>query len=295
MEMIIQLLVSGISLGGIYALLSFSFSMVISTTRILNIAHGVFFIWGAAICAIMVMHLKLHPGIVLPFFIVVFAAIAYFFYIAVVKVLMKKGSHYILSGSILATFGLALAMESLMNTLWVAFIDPTPTFMLRMELPPIEFAGMMIPSNRLAVILLGAVMIIIFHFLLTKTFLGKSARAMAQNLDGFLVLGLNPQRITLFVIVVTTIIIAASGALYSLVIPLEVYEGLPLTLKALTIIILAGVGSLPGTIAAGVLLGMAEVIGSFYLGSVWAPVISFAILFLVLIVKPSGFFGRVSI
>jgi branched-chain amino acid transport system permease protein len=96
---------------------------------------------------------------------------------------------------------------------------------------------------------------------------------------------------------ILTAIVATSlsGILYSLVIPLEAFEGLPLTLKALTVVILAGVGSLPGTILAGVLLGMAEVIGSYFLGAIWAPVIGYAILFLVLLVRPTGLFGRVTI
>lgn len=295
MELIIHLIVSGLSLGGIYALLSFSFSLIISTTRILNIAHGVFFIWGAAICSILLLHGKLHPLIAVPGLLLIFALIASLFYWGIVKVLLKKGSHYLLSGSILATFGLALAMESIIADAWVAYINPQPTFLLPMELPPINVKGIIIPSNRLMVILLGGMMILCIHFLLKKTFFGKSARAMAQNMEGFLILGLNPQRVTFLMIITAVVATSLSGILYSLVIPLEAFEGLPLTLKALTVVILAGVGSLPGTILAGVLLGIAEVTGSYFLGAVWAPVIGFALLFLVLLIRPTGLFGRVTI
>ncbi len=295
MELIIQLVVAGLSLGGIYALLSFPFSLIISTTRILNIAHGVFFIWGAGICSIIVLHSKIHPLVAIPILLLIFTLLACLFYWGIVKVLLKKGPHYLLSGSILATFGLALAMESAIAAGWVAYINPQPTFLLPMELPPFKFQGILIPSNRLLVILLGGLMIICIHFLLKKTFFGKSARAMAQNMEGFLILGLNPQRVTFFMIITAVIATSLSGILYALVIPLEAYEGLPLTLKALTVVILAGVGSLPGTILAGVLLGMAEVIGSYFLGAIWSPVIGYALLFLILLVRPTGLFGRVTL
>ncbi len=295
MELIIHLIVSGLSLGGIYALLSFSFSLIISTTRILNIAHGVFFIYGAAVCSILVIHSKMHLLIAIPALLVVFIFLACLFYWGIVNILLKKGSHYLLSGSILATFGLALAMESIIADAWVAFINPQPTFLLPMELPPLNLGGIIIPSNRLLVILIGGLMIVCIHLIMKKTFFGKSARAMAQSMEGFLILGLNPQRVTFLMIVTAVLATSLSGILYSLVIPLEAFEGLPLTLKALTVVILAGIGSLPGTILAGVLLGMAEVIGSYFLGAVWAPVIGFAILFLVLLVRPTGLFGRVTI
>ena len=186
-------------------------------------------------------------------------------------------------------------MESIMAAGWVAYINPQPTFLLPMDLPPLHFLGTTIPSNRLIVLVLGGIMILGFHLLLKNTFLGRSARAMAQNLEGFTVLGLNPRRVTIFMIVTAILATVLAGILYALVIPLDAFEGLPITLKALTVMILAGVGSLPGTLAAGVLLGLAEVVGSYYLGAIWAPMISFALLFLVLLVRPTGLFGRVTI
>ena len=118
---------------------------------------------------------------------------------------------------------------------------------------------------------------------------------MAQNMEGFLIIGLNPQRVAMLIIIVAILATVLSGMLYILVVPIDAYAGLPLTLKAITIVVLAGVGSLPGTLAAGVLLGLAEVSASYFLGAIWSPVIGFSILFLVLLVRPTGLFGRVTI
>lgn len=115
---------------------------------------------------------------------------------------------------------------------------------------------------------------------------------MAQNFEGFLVIGLNPYRLSLILFTLAIVATAISGAFYVLAVPLNPYEGLPLTLKAFSVVILAGVGNLPATLVAGAVLGLAEVLTSQFLGSIWAPAVSLAILFLVLVVKPTGFFGK---
>lgn len=295
MRVFFQLFIAGLSLGGIYALLSFSFSLIISTTKILNIAHGVIFVWGAAIMAILWLHLRLSLFIIFPVFCLFFVGFGFLFFNGVVRVLINKGEHYLLSGSILATFGLAFAMESFLGAGWANFIDPQPTFLLPINLAPIEFWGMAISSSRLMVLFFAGLMIMGFHLFLKKTFFGKGARAMAQNFEGFLIIGLNPQRVSMIIVTIATLTTALSGILYILVVPIDAYGGLPITLKALTIIILAGVGSLPGILVAGGLLGLVEVIGSYFFGAIWAPVIGFAIFFLVLLFRPTGLFGRVTI
>jgi branched-chain amino acid transport system permease protein len=142
------------------------------------------------------------------------------------------------------------------------------------------------------ILLLVMLMMLGFYLFLQKTFLGRSARAMAQNIEGFLIIGLNPERTAGFIVLLAIVVSGLAGVLYILAIPLNPFEGLPLTLKALTVIILAGVESLPGILAASVLLGLAEITGSYFLGSVWAPVIGYATLFLVLLIRPTGLFGR---
>lgn len=292
MALFLQLLVAGASLGGIYALFSFSFSLLISTTVVLNIAHGVFVVWGAGIAAMLLLHFKLAPYLALLILVLFFFGFGYLFYWGIVRPLMRKGPHYLLSGSILATYGLALAMESALGTGWMTFVDASPTFLLPLTLPSLKLLGTSLSGNRLVILLLVTLMIWSFYLFLRWTFLGRSARAMAQNIDGFLIIGLNPQRTATFIVLLAVMVAALAGILYILAIPLNPFEGLPLTLKALTVIILAGVESLPGILAAGILLGLAEVTGSYFLGSVWAPVIGYGILFIVLIIRPTGLFGK---
>src|SRR2546427_421314 len=195
----IELAISGLSLGGIYALVAFAMSLTISTTRILNVAHGVFFVWGGAV----------------------------------------------------------------------------------------SLAG-----SRLVILAFVLVMVTGFHLFLQKTFMGKGARAMAQNFDGFVVIGLNPYRLSMILFSFAIVATAISGAFYVLAVPLNPYEGLPLTLKAFTVVVLAGVGNLPATLVAGARLGTAEVITSQFFGTVWAPAVSLTLLFLLLVVRPTRLFRQ---
>jgi branched-chain amino acid transport system permease protein len=288
----IELVIGGLALGGIYALLAFALSLTISTTRILNVAHGVFFVWGGAFFILFSQHLKLHPGLSILILTACFFAFALVFQWGIVRPLLGRSVHLLLIGSIMATFGLGLSMESALGYAWVTYVDPYPVFTSSLAMFPVTLGGIALSGSRLVILGFVLVMVTGFHLFLQKTFLGKGARAMAQNFDGFLVIGLNPYRLSLILFTLAITATAISGAFYVLAVPLNPYEGLPLTLKAFTVVILAGVGNLPATLVAGAVLGLAEVLTSQFLGTIWAPAVSLAILFLVLVFKPTGFFGK---
>ena len=288
----LELIISGLSLGGIYALLAFAMSLTISTTRVLNVAHGVFFVWGGATFVILSQRLNLHPALAIVILAGLFLVFALLFQWGIVRTLLGRSVHLLLVGSIMATFGLALSMESMLGYSWVTFVDPYPVFSSSLAMFPVHLGAVSLSGSRLVILVFVLVTVMGFHLFLQKTFLGKGARAMAQNFDGFLVIGLNPYRLSLILFTLAIVATAISGAFYVLAVPLNPYEGLPLTLKSFTVVILAGVGNLPATLIAGGLLGIAEVVTSQFLGTVWAPAVSLAVLFLVLVFKPTGLFGK---
>jgi len=292
MARVLELIVSGLSLGGIYALLAFAMSLTISTTRVLNVAHGVFFVWGGAFFVILSQRLNLHPALALLILTVLFFGFALLFEWGIVRSLLGRSVHLLLTGSIMATFGLGLSMESALGYSWVTFVDPYPVFSSSLAMFPLTLGGVSLSGSRLVILAFVLLMVSGFHLFLHKTFLGKGARAMAQNFDGFVVIGLNPYRLSMILFTLAIVATAISGAFYVLAVPLNPYEGLPLTLKAFTVVILAGVGNLPATLVAGTVLGLAEVITSQLLGTVWAPAVSLTMLFLVLSFKPTGLFGK---
>jgi branched-chain amino acid transport system permease protein len=252
----------------------------------------VFFVWGGALFVILTHRLKLHPALSIVLLIACFIVLALLFHWGIVRSLLGRSVHLLLVGSIMATFGLGLSMESALGYGWVTYVDPYPVFSSSLAMFPVSIGGVSLAGSRIVILAFVLLMVGGFHLFLQKTFLGKGARAMAQNFEGFLVIGLNPMRLSLILFMLAIVATAVSGAFYVLAVPLNPYEGLPLTLKSLTVVILAGVGNLPATLVAGAVLGIAEVITSQVLGSVWAPAVSLAILFLVLVFKPTGLFGK---
>ena len=288
----LELVISGVSLGGIYALLAFALSLTISTTRILNVAHGVFFVWGGAVFVVFSQKLGIGPVLSVAALTIVFFAFALAFQWGIVRPLLGRSVHRLLVGSIMATFGLGLSMESSLGYAWVTYVDPYPVFSSSLAMFPVRLGGVALSGSRLIILAFVVVTVTAFHLFLQKTFLGKGARAMAQSFDGFLVIGLNPYRLSRILFTLAIMATAISGAFYVLAVPLNPYDGLPLTLKAFTVVILAGVGNLPATHVAGAVLGLAEVITSQFLGTIWAPAVSLTLLFLVLVFKPTGLFGK---
>ena len=224
----LELVIGGLALGGIYALLAFALSLTISTTRILNVAHGVFFVWGGAAFILLSQHLRLHPALSILILIAFFFAFALLFQWGIVRPLLGRSVHLLLIGSIMATFGLGLSMESILGYAWVTYVDPYPVFTSSLAMFPLTLGGIALSGSRLVILGFVLVMVIGFHLFLQKTFLGKGARAMAQNFDGFLVIGLNPYRLSRILFTLAIVATAVSGAFYVLAVPLSPYEGLPL-------------------------------------------------------------------
>lgn len=291
-QLLIEALIGGLAAGGIYALIAFSLSLTISTTRVLNIAHGDFLVMGAALAVLLLRYAELNP--VLSFLIVLafFVLAGVMFEAIVVRQVMGKSPQQMLIGSVLITFGLALALESSMGFLWSSYVDPLPRFSFPVFLPRIQFLGLAISGSRLVILAFVTVAMLVFHLFLTRTFWGKGARALAQNYEAALIMGLHPHRVLAVIFTAAILATSISGIFYVLAVPLEPYSGLPLTIKALTIIILGGVGSLPGALIAGVILGVAETFTGLVVGSMWAPVVAIAVLFIVLVVRPTGLMGK---
>jgi branched-chain amino acid transport system permease protein len=291
MQTFLDLALGGISLGGLYALTAFALSMALATTHVLNIAHGNFIVFGAALATLLLNILKVGGAASVLAVLACFALAGLCFERAFVRPLLGKTPEQILIGSILITFGFALASEALLAYYWARHVDPQPSFSLTFPLARLSLGPITLSGTRLFILLVTAGLIAAFHLFLSRTPLGKAIRAMAQNYEAAVILGMNPRRISATVYLIGIVATAAAGVLLILSSPLDPYEGTRLTLVALTVIIIGGVGNLPGALLGGVVLGVAEVVTSFYAGGIWGPVVYLLVFFAVLLVRPQGLLG----
>jgi branched-chain amino acid transport system permease protein len=288
----LDLLLGGVSLGGIYALVAFALSLSLATTHVLNVAHGTFMVLGAALATLLFRIAPAPAPVIVLVLILAFAAWGLLFEAAFVRPFAARSPEQILVGSILVTFGFALAAEALLGYYWARWVDPQPAFSLTFPLARLSIFGIAVSGTRLAILLVAGGAIVLFHLFLRHAPLGRAVRAVAQNYTAAVILGVNPRRISRAIYVTGILATAGAGVLLALAIPLEPYSGVRLTLVAMTIVVIGGVGSLPGALLGGGLLGMAEVLTAYAFGSIWSPVVSLLVFFSVLVIRPEGLWAR---
>jgi branched-chain amino acid transport system permease protein len=291
-ETVLDLVLGGLSLGGIYALVAFALSLSLATTHVLNVAHGTFMVLGAALATLLFRVAPVAWPLAALALVAAFALLGVLFELAFVRPFAGRSPDQILVGSILVTFGFALAAEALLGYYWARWVEPQPSFSLTFPLARVVVFGVALSGTRLTILGAAALAIAGFHVFLRRTALGRAVRAVAQNYAGAVILGIDPRRVSLAIYLAGIVATAGAGVLLALAIPLEPYSGLRLTLVAMTIVVIGGVGSLPGALLGGGLLGMAEVLTAYALGSVWSPVVSLVVFFSVLVVRPKGLWGR---
>ncbi len=292
LQTVLDLLLGGISLGGIYALVAFALSLSLATTHVLNVAHGSFMVLGAALATLLVQVAGVGWPLAAVLLLVSFVVLGLGFEAAFVRPFAARSPEEILVGSILVTFGFALAVEALLGYYWARLVDPQPSFSLTFPLARVTLGGFAVSGTRLLILVVATGAITAFHVFLRRSALGRAVRAVAQNYAAAVILGVNPRLVSRAIYLTGILATATGGVLLALAIPLEPYSGLRLTLVAMTIVVIGGVGNLPGALFGGGLLGVAEVITAYALGSVWAPVVSLLVFFTVLVIRPEGLWGR---
>lgn len=291
LQTLVDLLVGGVTLGGIYALIAFTLSMALATTHVMNVAHGTIMVLGAAAATFLLTHVQM--GIPLALLLLALGACVagVLFETALVRPILHRPPDTILVTSIVITFGLAIAVQTLLGFYWVKLVDPEPTFTITLSLPALQIGDLALPTRRLVILAFAVLAILAFHLALQMTRIGKAARALAQNYEGALIVGVRPRAVSLFVFTAGTAFTALAGAFYAWAIPVNPFDGIWLTLVALIVVVLGGVGSLVGALAGGILLGLAQTLTAFLLSPAWSVPVLLAILLVVLVVRPEGLLG----
>lgn len=156
----------------------------------------------------------------------------------------------------------------------------------------VSFGGISIGYDWLIAVLIVIAILIALLLLITKTKIGMAMRATSQDREASMLMGINVERIYMFSFLIGAALAGAAGGLYGIIFPFNPYVGALPTIKAFAIIILGGLGSIPGAVIGGLLYGIAEQTASFLFGGIWRNAVAFAVLIVVLIFKPTGIFGE---
>jgi branched-chain amino acid transport system permease protein len=278
-----QILVGGIVLGSIYALVAFGLSLIYGVVRILNFAHGTFLAVIAIVACVLFKSLGIPPAAIIVLLIPPVAVFAYGFYIVLLDPLFAKSPSEMAIGTVLVTVGALLILSDV-----AAFVAGTSLRSIQIESGVFIVGGVILSTTNIAIMLGIVALVFIIHLVLRNTWLGVAIRAVTQDQFGARICGIPSVAIRASTFAFAYAVVTAAAVFYAMTYPVDPYLGLGLTVKAFTIIVLGGIGSLPGTLLAGFLLGVTEAFTSFYVGTAWAPAASILLLLGMLVLMPQG-------
>lgn len=286
MDIFLQLLIGGILQGGIYALGAFGLSLIFGVLRVLNVAHGDFLVLGGLTTYWLYTTFGLSPFLAIGLVLPGFAFVGMVAERVLVRPIRARTAHEFLVASILITLGLALAIEDL-----GAFAMVQPVKGIDYSLAPLRVGTLVISSLRLLSLVVILVLTLALHAFLRRSLAGKAIRAVIEDKEGAMLAGINVSAVSRNTFGIGISLTAVAGVFFITIIPVEPHLGIPLTLKYLSIIVLGGIGNLPGTFLGAVILGLAESLVGFWLGAEWSVTVAFVILIAILLLRPKGLFG----
>jgi branched-chain amino acid transport system permease protein len=286
-DLLINAIVSGILIGGFYAAVTCGVSISFGILDIVNIAHPAFIILGSYIAYTINASLGLDPILTAilatPLFYVLGAAIYQVYYIS-----FEKRGQESLRG-LAFFFGLLFITEvSLVLYFGVDYRYVDAAYIG----PAWHFAMLDIPFRILVPCVVSLLLIAILQLILTRTFIGRAIMAVAQDQLALRLMAIDPVRIKRIAFGISIATASLAGAFLIIIQPVEPSVGREYIGRVFAICVLGGMGSLPGTVIAAMLLGIVESLTSTFYGPSWAPAVSFGFLLLTLAVRPAGLMGR---
>ncbi|MFI5024955.1 MAG: branched-chain amino acid ABC transporter permease [Alphaproteobacteria bacterium] len=284
-DYILQLLVDGIVTGSVYVLIAAGLTLIFGILGIVNFAQGEFYMLGGyfGITAAVLLRLQMLETLVV-------GTLA----VAVVGLLCERVIFRPLQGqdmtnSIIASFGLAVALQ---NAALLVFGPEPKILRTSWATVPIHVGGLFLTLQRAIIPVVAAALILIIHLVLRYTWTGRSLRAMSQHPTMAQLCGVDVGRTGLVTFVLGAALAGTAGVLMSSVFLVQPGIGSMIVLKAFTVVILGGMGNIYGAVAAGLLLGVVEAFTSGFLNNMMRDIVGFAIVILVLLLRPQGIFGR---
>ncbi|TDR88054.1 branched-chain amino acid ABC transporter permease [Enterovirga rhinocerotis] len=282
---LIQLLTNGLALGSVYALAAIGFVIVYSATGVVNFAAGQFVMLGTFAGVAMLLNAGLPMPVGYAAALIAMALFGALFYLVVYLPLRTSPVVTVIIGTV--AIGITLQNAALLTFGSWPFRLPSP-----FEGMMIEVAGAVVSVHALAVVATTAVMIFLLWLLLHRTAIGIAMRAVAQDVKAARLMGLRVQWLLAFSWILGAVLAGVAGLMLGPMWFADVNMGDPIALKAFAATVIGGFGSLPGAIAGGLFVGLAEVLGASYISSAYKDLIAFGIMILFLLVRPQGIFGE---
>jgi branched-chain amino acid transport system permease protein len=289
---LIQIIINGLTIGSFYALVAMGYTMIYGIIRLINFAHGDIYMLGAflgwTVLSVSGAHLPTMVALIVA--LVASMAVTGVFGVFVERVAYQPLLKAPRLSILITALGVSLALENSVMLVYGAGFDTYPQ---NLSQAGIQVAGATVSYVQIGMFILSVLLMLGLYLFVQFTAVGTAMRALAFDQDAARLMGINVEGVIQLTFFIGAALAAAAGVMMG-----EYYTqisfmmGFLLGLRAFTAAVLGGIGNIPGAMVGGLLIGLLESFASGYVSSQWKDVIVFAVLILVLVVKPTGIFGE---
>lgn len=286
MQMLLQVLVSGIAMGFIYSLVGYEFTLIWNAASLINFAHDKFIMISAYIFAgTFVIGLGTNPIVAVIITLIIMGVFGALVAVGIFNPLRNMPSDlYAVTGTLL----LARILAELTRLIW----GPVPFTIQNFITGVVHIGGIVIPQINIAIIVVSVVFLIFLQLLFKKTKIGKAMRCVSQDKTASSLMGINVQRYIIFTIALSTMICTVIGILIIPTFMVTTDMGSMIGLKGFAASVVGGFGILPGNIVGGMTVGILENLSILVLPAIYKDVVAFVLLILFLLIRPNGILGK---
>jgi branched-chain amino acid transport system permease protein len=281
---LLQTVILGLLVGGVYALLASGLTLIFGVMNVINVAHGVFLILAAFVTWTLWNATGLDPLAAILFTTPLMFGFGWLIYTTTIRPIRRAPP----SASVLLTFALALVIEGVLGLVWgnTSHTVRAPYFDESFGVGEI-----FLPKAQVYACIVAVGVLVALYAFLTRTWTGRAIRASAINPQGAELVGVNVAAVSALTFAVGVGVCGAGGSLVSVLYPFLPGSHYIWIARLLGIIVLGGMGSLPGAILGALLIGVGETLTTTYVGPEWATAVPFAVIFAVLLARPQGLLG----
>ncbi len=277
--------VMGILLGGLYALIALGLSLVFGVMKMINVAHGDLVLFGTYFAYGMMTLLGVDPILSL----IAGVPLLFILGFGIQKYLMSRAFGRSMEAPLLIAFGISLMLQNLQQILWTPMSKGLTT---SYALASLDVSAIHLPLAYLLDFVAAVVVMFLLSQFLGRTYLGKAITGAAQDKTAAQLMGINTGRVFAFAFAISMVTAAFAGVFLGLTFPFTPQSGISFLIIAFGVVIVGGLGSMLGTFLGGIVLGVAQTLGGFFLGSTSQMLVVYFLVLLVLAVRPKGLFGR---
>ena len=294
MDQLLEQLTNGLAVGSIYALIALGYTMVYGVLKLINFAHGDLFTYGAYLGLTLLTSLLAHDRMGLGLRLLLLAVMVMGL-VAVIGVVVERAAYRPLRDSprlsaVVSALGASIFLQNALMLLYGARYQVYPDVLPQNA---VRLGDLSIPVVRIAVVAVSVVMMTVLYLFVQKTRIGTAIRAAAIDQGAARLMGIDVNKVVVLVFVIGPALGGAAGLLVGLYYgQIGFTMGWTYGMKAFTAAILGGIGNIPGAMVGGLLLGVIEALGAAYLSVAWKDALAFAVLIVILIVRPSGLLGE---